>query len=267
MLPVEYCYSCQGAAAMTDSRIIEIHPGNIAMEHICCALADAKCADGYAAKKRWLAQQHAGGYRFQRLDARGKVFIEYVPAEQAWLPLDASGYMVVNCFWVSGRFKMQGHGRRLLQRVITDAAAMHGLVAVTGEKKRPYMSDPAYFEKQGFACVDTAPPYFRLWCKKLKPDAPTPQFKQSAKAGCIPGSKGIVAYYTNTCPFTESWTGTALRDFAERRGIPCAIHRVTSQQEAHALPIPWIINSVFYDGELVTLELDSVKRLEALLAA
>lgn len=254
---------------MTGPRIIEINPANIAGEHICCAMSDAKCADGYQAKKRWLSEQHALGYRLQRLDTRGKVLIEYVPAEHSWLPLDAPGFMVLNCFWVAGQFKGQGYGARLLQQAMqdasSDATSMNGLVAVTGEKKRPYMSDPKYLEKQGFECVDAAPPYFRLWCMKLKPDAPTPQFKSTARAGRIAGSKGIVAYYSNTCPFTEHWTATTLRAYAERRGIACAIHRIGSREQAHALPIPWIINSVFYDGELLTLELDSVKKLDALL--
>ncbi len=250
---------------MAVTRIVEISPTNITEEHICCALSDKKCTEGYDAKKRWLSEQYANGYRFKRLDARGKAFIEYVPAEYAWLPLDAPGYMVVNCFWVSGQFKGQGNGKRLLQECIDSSAGMNGIVAVTGEKKRPFMSDPKFFEKQGFECVDSAPPFFKLWCSKLKPHAATPQFKQSAKAGRIPGSKGIVAFYSSTCPFTDHWTNKELRSYAERKGIPYAIHRLSTQKQAHSMPIPWVINSVFYNGELVTIEMDSTKKLNAFL--
>ncbi|MFB6364074.1 histidine phosphatase family protein [Paenibacillus elgii] len=35
---------------------------------------------------------------FCALDAKGKVFIEYLPAENAWVPIDAPHYMFINCF-------------------------------------------------------------------------------------------------------------------------------------------------------------------------
>jgi hypothetical protein len=245
--------------------IIDINPDNIAEEHICCAFSDKKSVQGYQDKKDWLTAQYANGYRFKRLDARGKIMIEYVPAEHAWLPLDAPDYMVVNCFWVSGKFKKHGNAKRLLQECLNDAAEMNGVVAVTGDKKRPFMSDPKFLKKQGFECVDEAPPYFRLWCKKLKSDVPTPQFKDTARQGGVPGSKGILAYYTSTCPFAAHWTNGVLREYAAERGIPCEIHKIETREQAHALPIPWIINSVFYDGELVTLELASNKALDELL--
>ena len=44
-----------------------------------------------------------------------KFFIEYVPAEYAWLPVTAPNYLMINCFWVSGQYKGQGHGYNLLQ--------------------------------------------------------------------------------------------------------------------------------------------------------
>ncbi len=246
--------------------IIEINPVNIAEEHICCAFTDKKSVLGYEAKKRWLTEQYENGYRFQRLDARGKIFIEYVPAEYAWLPIEAPGYMAINCFWVSGKFKKKGNGKRLLQTCINDAEGMNGLVAVAGEKKRPFMSDPKFYLKQGFEIVDSAPPYFKLYCRKFKPDAPTPKFKENAKSGHIPGSKGIVAYYSDTCPFAEHWTNEVLRDYAQEKGIPITINKIESQEQAHNLPIPWIINSVFYDGQLVTLEMKSYDKIEALIA-
>lgn len=43
-------------------------------------------------------KEFANGYVFRRLDARAKVFIEYVPAEYAWLPVTAPNYLMINCF-------------------------------------------------------------------------------------------------------------------------------------------------------------------------
>lgn len=63
-------------------------------------------------KKEWLKNEFDNGYIFRRLDERAKVFIEYVPAEKAWVPVNAPNYLMINCLWVSGQFKekvMQKH--------------------------------------------------------------------------------------------------------------------------------------------------------------
>ncbi len=47
------------------------------------------------------------GLVFMKSVECGKCFIEYIPAEHAWVPIIAN-YMYIDCFWVSGSFK--GHG-------------------------------------------------------------------------------------------------------------------------------------------------------------
>ena len=46
---------------------------------------------------------------------------------------------MINCFWVSGQYKGQGHGYNLLQSVMEDAKKQkkNGLVTVVGAKKNP----------------------------------------------------------------------------------------------------------------------------------
>jgi len=94
---------------------------NIQDEHICCAISDKKWSAGYQKKKDWLKTEFKNGYTFRKLDVRGKVFIEYVPIEESWLPLDGKNFMVINCFWVSGQFKDNGNGKKLLQECLNDA--------------------------------------------------------------------------------------------------------------------------------------------------
>ena len=88
-----------------ETKYITLTKENIDTEHICCAFSDKKCLKGYEMKKAWLKKEFDNGYIFRRLDARAKVFIEYVPAEKAWIPVDASNYLMINCFWVSGQYK------------------------------------------------------------------------------------------------------------------------------------------------------------------
>ena len=82
---------------------IRITKENIDKEHICCAMSGKQSV----AKKEWLRQRFDDGLVFYRSEERGKCFIEYIPAENAWVPIEADGYLYINCLWVSG--SMKGH--------------------------------------------------------------------------------------------------------------------------------------------------------------
>ena len=61
---------------------------NISKEHIFCAFSDNKYTENYELKKQWLRKEFNNGFIFRRLDERAKVFIEYVPVEKAWIPVE-----------------------------------------------------------------------------------------------------------------------------------------------------------------------------------
>lgn len=246
-------------------KFIKLTDENIEHEHICCAFSDKKCREGYQMKKDWLKSEFKNGYTFEKLDIRGKVFIEYVPIESSWLPLQGANFMVINCFWVSGQFKGQGHGKKLLQECINDAKKMDGIVAISSDKKRPFMTDPKFLKYHGFEIIDEAPPFFKLWGLKTNKKATYPTILASAKLGVCPDKKGITAYYSNACPFTDYYTNQSLREYAKSKHIPLAIHHIKSQKDGHKMPIPWVINSVFYKGELVTLEMKAERHLDKLI--
>jgi len=59
-----------------------IDASNIDDEHICCAIGNDKENRARAeTKKAWLKARFPLGHRFLKVDVRGKVFIEYTPAE------------------------------------------------------------------------------------------------------------------------------------------------------------------------------------------
>lgn len=250
---------------MKKVEIIKLSEKNIQDEHICCAISDKKCVNGYQKKKEWLKKEFKNGYTFKKLDVRGKVFIEYVPIEDTWLPLVGKNYMVINCFWVSGKFKGEGNGKKLLQQCMEDAQGMDGIVAISSDKKRPFMTDPKFLKKQGFEIIDEAPPFFKLWGYKMNLKADSPKIKDTAKSGKCPDNKGITAYYSNTCPFTDYYTNQVLRDYAKKKKVPLTIKHISSKKDGRNMPIPWIINSVFYNGELISLEMKVERHLEKLI--
>lgn len=65
---------------------------NIENEHICCAIASNNDIQ-VASKKNWLRDRLDEGLVFLKCNVRGKCFIEYIPAEFAWIPIEANGYM------------------------------------------------------------------------------------------------------------------------------------------------------------------------------
>lgn len=101
---------------------IRLTPENIDKEHICCAISGDKDPQ-VVSKKQWLRERMDDGLVFLKADLRGKCFIEFIPAEKAWVPIDADGYMHINCFWVSGSCKGQGYSNDLLEQCIEDAKA------------------------------------------------------------------------------------------------------------------------------------------------
>lgn len=239
---------------------LTLTPDTLDNEHICCAISDKKCVDGYNAKKRWLAQEYAQGYRFRKLDERGKVFIEYGPGEAAWMPVSADGWMMLGCFWVSGRFAKHGHGKALLATAMEETAEQGraGLAAVVGTKKFHFMSDGKWLLRQGFREVERLDYGFSLLVKERDGvEAEPPHFLDSCKSGtCAPG-EGITVYYSNRCPFTEFHIDMSLRESCEKRGLPLTVHKLDTLEAARAAPSPATIFSLFKDGRFVTTDLSA----------
>lgn len=230
---------------------------NIESEHICCAFSDKKCAESYALKKQWLSREFANGYVFRRLDARAKVFIEYGPAEAAWVPVTAPGYMMIGCFWVSGRYKKNGHGKALLREAVEAAERQgkNGLVTVVGSKKFHFMSDTKWLLRQGFRVCDTTPSGFSLVSLDVSGPAEAPSFNDAAKRGKCSVEKGICVYYTNRCPYSEYHVTVSLPVTAEKRNLPLKIIKLETGDQARSAPTPATIFSLFLDGRFITTDI------------
>ena len=129
---------------------VRITKDNIDREHICCAMSGKQSV----AKKEWLRQRFDDGLVFYRSEERGKCFIEYIPAENAWVPIAADGYLYIDCLWVSGSMKGHGYSNDLLEACIRDAKAQgkEGICILCAEgRKREFLADPKFLTYKGFA--------------------------------------------------------------------------------------------------------------------
>src|SRR5574344_2379296 len=142
---------------------IQVTKENLEKEHICCAISNNNDIQ-VASKKIWLRDRIKEGLVFTKGDVRGKCFIEYIPAEYAWAPIEAPGYMYIDCLWVSGQFKGKGYSNELLESCIKDSKAKNkkGLVVLSSKKKLAFLSDPKFLQHKEFILADEANPSFEL---------------------------------------------------------------------------------------------------------
>ena len=223
---------------------------NIGSEHICCAFSDRKCAAGYEAKKQWIKDQLDNGFVFHKLDVRGKVFIEYTPAEFSWHPVISDNCMMINCFWVSGQYKEKGFGKQLLQKCIADSAEKNGIIAIVSNKKMPFLSDKKFFLANGFKTIDTSPPYFELMYLPLS-NAPAPAFNESVRKAECEIKEGLAVYYSDACPFTDYYVQDFLK-IAGNKGLKAQAVKIDTLEKAKKHFVPATIYSVFRDGKFIT---------------
>ena len=244
--------------------IVTVTKDNLEREHICCAISNNKDCQ-VAAKKSWLAERFEDGLVFQKCDVRGKCFIEYIPAEKAWCPIEAEGYMHIHCFWVSGQFKGQGYANLLLNECIKDSKqkGKRGLCVLSSKKKMPFLSDPQHLKYKGFMIADTAEPFYELLYLPFGTGAPKPRFKQPVKTPKI-NEQGFVLYYAYQCPFTAKYV-PLVEEMAKAKSIPFKAVRFETAEEAQNAPAPSTSYCLFWNGEMVTNEILSEKKFENLL--
>ena len=234
-------------------RYIRLTNDNLESEHICCAISNNKDVQ-ISSKKTWLSERFDDGLVFLKSVERGKCFIEYIPAEMAWLPIDADGYMYIDCLWVSGSFKGHGYSNDLLGECIKDSKEKGriGLCILSSPKKKPFLADPKYLDHKGFRVADEADNGIQLRYLPFDERADKPRFMECAKHPRI-DEKGYVLYYTDQCPFNAKYVPIIERT-ANENGIAFKAVKLETREAARSAPTPITTYSLFYDGRYVTNE-------------
>ncbi|WP_294406600.1 YoaP domain-containing protein [uncultured Clostridium sp.] len=238
---------------------IRITKENLQSEHICCAISNKKDAQ-VLSKKNWINDRLEDGLVFLKGNERGKCFIEYIPAENAWIPIEADGYMYIDCFWVAGAFKGHGYSNDLLNECIKDSKVKGkaGLCILSSAKKKPYLSDPKYLAYKGFKVADQSEVGINLMYLPFDQNNQLPRFKDWAKNPQI-NEKGYVLYYTSQCPFNAKYV-PLIEQVAEEYNIQFKAIHIGTKEEAQQVPSPCTSYVLFYDGKFVTNEILSDKK-------
>ena len=242
---------------------INLTEENINDEHICCAIGDPKHQQGVDSKKEWIKNKLKDGHVFRKLNARGKIFIEYEPIETAWVPISGEDYEYIYCLWVAGSFKGKGIGKELLEYAINDAknAGKNGICTLVSKKKKPFLGEKKFFEKFGFQVIDTIGDY-ELLALKFK-EGKLPMFNDTARNMKI-DEKDFTIYYSNECPYVE-YEVKELSDFAKEKNIKLNIIKIDSLEKAKNVPCIFNNWANFYNGEFISNTILNANALEKLL--
>ena len=237
---------------------IQLTKENIEKEHICCAISNNRDVQ-VSSKKNWLADRFDDGLIFIKSVQRGKCFIEYIPAENAWVPIVADNYMYINCLWVSGSLKGNGYASDLLNRCMEDSKAKgkSGLCILSSAKKKSFLADPKFLTYKGFGVCDEADNGIQLWSLPFE-DGKKPRFKDCAKHPHI-DEKGYVIYYTHQCPFTAKYV-PIIEELAKAHNVPLKAIHIADKAAAQNAPSPVTSYALFKDGEYMTNEILSEKK-------
>ena len=206
--------------------------------------------DGVERKKDWIKEKLKDGHVFRKLDARGKIFIEYEPLENAWVPISGENYEYIYCLWVAGSFKNKGIGKELLEYAINDSRkkGRSGICTLVSKKKRPFLGEKKFFEHFGFKVVDSIDDYELLSLQFENIE--NPKFNDNARKMEI-DEQDFTIYYSNECPYVE-YEVTELSDYAKEKNIKINFQKIDSLEKAKNAPCIFNNWANFYKGKFVS---------------
>lgn len=244
--------------------LINVNENNVTDLGFFCLMSRKK-SEGYKRKLNWLKKSFNNGLKIRMLGEGQRGFIEYLPAEYAWRPIVAPGYMFIHCLWVVGKSKGNGYGEILLDDCLESAEKldMNGVVMVSS--KKTWLADNKIFIKKGFESVDQAPPSFDLMVKKLK-DAPTPAFSGAWEEKAKKYGRGLTVVRTDQCPYIEDAT-TIIIETANELGIKNRVVELRDHNEVREKsPSAYGTFGVVYNGRLLSYhwltKKELIKRIE-----
>ena len=236
---------------------------NIDDEHICCAIGDKKHQSGVDCKKEWIKSKMEDGHVFRKLNARGKVFIEYEPIETAWVPILGHKYEYIYCLWVAGSFKGKGMAKELLEYAINDSKekGMNGICTLTSKKKKPFVGEKKFFEHYGFKVVDEIDDYELLALKFETGE--TPKFNNKARLMKI-DNQDFTIYYSNECPYVE-YEVKELTEYAKKNNIKINFIKIDTLEKAKDAPCIFNNWANFYKGKFISNTILNANSFEKLI--
>ena len=249
-----------------DFQLIEVNEGNVTETGFYCYMSK-KNTEGYRRKLNWLKARFAEGLKIKMLKLPERGFIEYIPGEYAWRPVDAKGYMFIHCLWVVGRSKGKGLATVLLNECIKDARkeGMRGVAMITGQGN--WLVGKKLLLKNGFEPVDQAPPSFDLMVKKFS-NYPSPSFTADWDKNMKKHRDGLTVFRSDQCPYIDDAVAN-VADTAKELGVDYRVIDLKSSRDVQTLsPSAYGVFGILYNDRLLSyhylLKKELIKRISDL---
>lgn len=232
---------------MGNHEVLEITSENVFREGLFCIKNPKN--PGFKLKMNWLEHRRKEGLKLKILKVDGVAagFIEYVPGNVAWRPVNANGYMFIHCLWVyPKKFLKQGYGSLLIQHCVEDAIEQGLKGVATIASKGSWLSDPEIFEKSGFAVTEKKGRFLLMSKKLAKSNAPV--FKNWEKEA--EKYQGLHLLYAPQCPLfiksVDEMTATA-----RQKGYDLKITLLETPGAAQNAPTGYGVYNLLYNGKIL----------------
>ncbi len=230
-------------------RIIEVTPENATKETFFC-IKDTK-RQGFKDKLKWFEKRFEEGLKIKILkNDEDKMigFIEYVPAKNAWRPIDADNYMFIHCTYIySKKERNKGYGTMLIEDAENEAKAkgLDGLCVMSS--KGGWLANKTLFEKNGFEQIETKD-RFELMVKTWNTAAKKPKFHNwTSQQGKY---KGWHLLFADQCPWSEK-SVEAILNVAMDHGVELKVSKIETVEEAKMAPSGFGVFNLLHNGRLL----------------
>lgn len=245
------------------SKIIEVTPENI-QDHpqIICFINPKH--PSYNHKIAWFQKRFEEGLRIKLLYLEGEKkpigFIEYIPGEQCWRPVNAEGYTFIHCLWTNGKkFQHQGLGEQLVNEVEKNAKGTKGVAVITS--KKAFMATSELFLKMGYESVESSGKE-QLLVKRFE-DTPVPTIRDW-QAELTKHTDGLTILYSKQCPWVARFIDE-VQPLLTEKGITATITEITSAEQAQNAPSLYGTFALIWNGKLLADRYISLTRFKNIL--
>ena len=219
---------------------------------------------GFKPKVDWLKRRFDEGLRYLLFrDGQGRPlgFLEFVPGEHAWRPVDAAGWLFVHCLWVYPRGqKIGGLGKRLIEACLAEGTSAKAIGVATLATAGPWMAGAEIFERLGFERLAEAD-RFALLAYRLRPGpAPTMRSVDANRAQY----SGLHIVYSPQCPYLPK-SVLDLQRVAEELGLKLGVTILETPADAHRAPSYYGVFALLWNGQLLSDHYVSATRFRNLI--
>lgn len=225
---------------------------------------------GFQPKVQWLQRRFDEGLRYLLFrDERGKAlaFLEFVPGEAAWRPVDADGWLFIHCLWVyrEGQ-KVGGLGSRLIQACVEEARKQQRDGVAVMVSNGPWMVGAQIYLRNGFEVVDESDRFQLLvhrFARRGKTAAPsTPQIRR--QPDLAPYQNGLHLVYAPQCPMLPKSVHD-LTEMAAENGLELQVTELATPRQAQQSPSLYGVYALLWNGRLLADHYVSKGRFKGLL--